>query len=156
MEPLVAVFRVRNPETGQAKFGECWLKPHDKPLEKIATKKLLQEGEAIDGLWTIQWADPKAQYTLLIGKDDTPEIDVAANMRKRLLKGKKARLVEPKPKYDCGKPKYDSGWSKGVYDNSVKHSTGYVDRGIEPMGESEFCPYSIVYPSTEGELCEQS
>jgi len=160
MEPRIAVYRIRDDKTGQAKFGHIWMKTHTKALETIHEKKLVDKGESLDGVWTSDWREPTSEYVTIFGEDLEPELDYAKNLRERLLKkagtnkgmSKKQRLKQIQ---DALKSWTDPTCATGTCGTPSKSTNKYVDKGIEAMSTSPSptgyqAPYNIVYAPENG------
>lgn len=118
MEALAAVYRVKDTKTGQKKYGSVWIKKPDDAL--IRARGACSAEEKLEAVWWIDWRKPSNTYQLkygVVGRDDKPEMDVAASLR--------TFHMTPKGPKGKGKPR----WRK---QNGVWRTTTNERKDIHP------------------------
>lgn len=139
-QPLAAVYKTRNTETGQAKYGHVWLKNELEALTQVKAKGVIDKNEELASVWSVEWRDPESEYRLMFGDaaELFPVIDVAAQLRERFLKkrmGKKERrtiIADVLKKKQC-KPNDRSDWWKCQTCSTTPNNYKYTDLGMEPL-----------------------
>lgn len=152
MEALAAVYRVRDEKTGQKKYGSVWLKKPDDAISRA--KGAISKGEILEAVWWIDWRKASNTYQMkmgVIGRDDKPEMDVAASLR----------TFHQKPKGPSGgKPRFrkrNGEWQSStneVHPNVIQmldHALAKAREEVKAQSKKEYQPPFTVYYLEERE-----